>query len=87
MPRKELEETARELLGTTYEAEEVPDYPGRIFWRDGDFFTSFPHAPMAFIEVRFREAHHIGDGDYAIYEARAIDNSTPTDAYSDWFSE
>jgi hypothetical protein len=92
MPREELEETAQELLGTTYEAEEVPNYPGRIFWREAEygeshFFTSWPYDPIEYIEVRFREAHHTEDGDYTIYETRAIDNSTPTDAYSEWFKE
>lgn len=88
MPSEEHEETAQELLGTTYNAEEIPDYPARIFWREGTgFFTSFPHAPIKHIEVRFREAHHTEDGDYTIYESRAIDNTNPTDIYSEWFGE
>jgi hypothetical protein len=73
-----------ELLGKSFDEDEVPAYPGRIFWYDGTFLTDFPHAPILMAEVRFREASATEDGDFTIYESRAIDTSDPENAYGEW---
>lgn len=84
MPTESHKEQVKELLGQSFSDDEVPKYPGRIYWHEGNFLTSFPHAPMYLAEVRFREANKSEGQDWTIYEARAIDSSNPKDSHGEW---
>ena len=87
MPSEKHEDKIKELLGQTFNEKEVPSYPARIFWYDGGFMTSIPHAPVRMGEVRFRETYATEEGDFVIYQARTIDTSNPEDSHSEWFHE
>jgi len=78
-------EDINNVLGETFDKEEIPEYPGRIFWRKGDdFFTKFPMAPVIFAEVRFRETNASQNGDFIVHEARWIDTSNPENSHGEW---
>ena len=85
MPSESHEREVDDLVGKSFDSEQVPNYPGRMYWYDGKFHTSFPHAPMRLAEIRLRESNASEDGDFTIYEARAIDSSNPEDSHSEWF--
>lgn len=84
MPSESHEQEVRDLLGMSFDSADVPNYPARMYWSDGEFLTSFPNAPMQIAEVRLREAYNSENGDYTIYEARAVDTSNPTDSHGEW---
>lgn len=79
-----FEETVESLIGESFDDDEVPDSPGRIYWRDGSLFTGFPHAPVRVVQVRFRKACATEDGDWTVIEARRVDTSKPDDLYGKW---
>jgi hypothetical protein len=79
-----FEQKVKSVVGESFDDRDVPEYPGRIYYRNGRFSVGFPHAPVRTIEVRFREANASEDGDFTVIEARRVDTSKPDDCFGEW---
>jgi hypothetical protein len=77
-----------DVLGEGFDADEIPDWPGRIYASESadgvTFNEGFPYAPVKVIEVRFMENLYAREGDFIVHEARRVDTSNPDDIYGEW---
>lgn len=76
-----------DLVGESFDRDEVPSYPGRIYYYNGEFIAGNPRVPVKLIQVRFRRAYPVKDEHYTVCEARRVDLSCPDDVYGEWVLE